>query len=207
MEDTYRTIAEPSEGLYKEKGSKFIALAYAVYSEEEVKEIIAELKKKYYDARHHCYAYILGADQSRYRANDDGEPNHSAGDPILGQIRSAGLSNVLVVVVRYFGGTKLGVSGLINAYKVSTADALANATIVEKHETVLLQAHYAYPQMNDVMSLVKEYDLPVRDQQFELDCKLTLEVRRKLQDEITTKLQDIEGVKVSVFTGSNSLTL
>lgn len=199
MEDTYRTIAEPSEGLYKEKGSKFIALAYAVYSEEKVKDIIAELKKKYYDARHHCYAYILGADQSRYRANDDGEPNHSAGDPILGQIRSAGLSNVLVVVVRYFGGTKLGVSGLINAYKVSTADALANANIVEKHETVLLQAHYAYPQMNDVMSLVKEYDLPVRDQQFELDCKLTLEVRRKLQEEITAKLHDIDGVEVSVL--------
>lgn len=199
MEDTYRTIAQPAEGLYKEKGSKFIALAYPVYSEEEVKEVLTELRKKYYDARHHCYAYILGADQSRYRANDDGEPNHSAGDPILGQIRSAELSNVLVVVVRYFGGTKLGVSGLINAYKVSTADALASATIVEKHETVLLQAHYAYPQMNDVMSLVKEYDLPVREQQFELDCRLTLEVRRKLQEEITMKLQEMEGVEVSVL--------
>lgn len=199
MEDTYRTIEEPAEGLYKEKGSKFIALAYPVYSEEEVKEVLAELRKKYYDARHHCYAYILGADQSRYRANDDGEPNHSAGDPILGQIRSAGLSNVLVVVVRYFGGTKLGVSGLINAYKVSAAEALASATIVEKHETVLLQAHYTYPQMNDVMSLVKEYDLQVRDQQFALDCRLTLEVRRQLQEEITTKLEDTEGVEVSIL--------
>ncbi|AKD05633.1 YigZ family protein [Pontibacter korlensis] len=198
MEDTYRTIEAPAEGLYKEKGSKFIALAYPVYSEEEVKDIIAELKKKYYDARHHCYAYILGADQARYRTNDDGEPNHSAGDPILGQIRSAGLSNVLVVVVRYFGGTKLGVSGLINAYKVSTADALEQATVIEKHETVLLQAHYAYPQMNDVMSLVKEYDLQVRDQQFELDCRLTIEVRRKLQEEITIKLEEMEGVEVSV---------
>ncbi|TPE44616.1 IMPACT family protein [Pontibacter mangrovi] len=199
MEDTYRTIEAPAEGLYKEKGSKFIALAYPVYSEEEVKEVLAELRKKYYDARHHCYAYILGADQSRYRANDDGEPNHSAGDPILGQIRSAGLSNVLVVVVRYFGGTKLGVSGLINAYKVSTAEALAAAVVVEKHETALLQAHYAYPQMNDVMSLVKEHDLSVRDQQFELDCRLTLEVRRSMQEEITAKLQDIEGVEVSVL--------
>lgn len=199
MEDTYRTIEEPAEGLYKEKGSKFIALAYPAYSEEEVKEVLAELRKKYYDARHHCYAYILGADQSRYRANDDGEPNHSAGDPILGQIRSAGLSNVLVVVVRYFGGTKLGVSGLINAYKVSAAEALASAAIVEKHETVLLQAHYAYPQMNDVMSLVKEYDLPVRDQQFALDCRLTVEVRRQLQEEITTKLEDTEGVEVSIL--------
>src|SRR5690606_7725476 len=124
MDDGYRTIAQPAEGLYKEKGSKFIALAYPVYTEEEIKDRLAELRKKYYDARHHCYAYMLGADKSRYRANDDGEPNHSAGDPILGQIRSADLSNVLVVVVRYFGGTKLGVSGLITAYKTATADAL-----------------------------------------------------------------------------------
>lgn len=197
MQDTYRTIAEPTEGLYKEKGSKFIALAYPVYSEDEVKDILAEVKKKYYDARHHCYAYTLGADKSRYRANDDGEPNHSAGDPILGQIRSADLSNVLVIVVRYFGGTKLGVSGLITAYKTATADALEQATVIEKHETVLLQAHYGYPQMNDVMSLVKEYDLPVRNQQFELDCKLTLEVRKQLQEEVTAKLEEMEGVKVT----------
>lgn len=196
MEDTYRTLDAPSEGLYKEKGSKFIALAYPVYSEEEVKEILAGLKKQYYDARHHCYAYSLGADKSRYRANDDGEPNHSAGDPILGQIRSFDLSNVLVVVVRYFGGTKLGVSGLINAYKTSTAEALSNATIVEKYETALLQVHFAYPQMNDVMSLVKEYDLGVREQHFELDCRMTLEVRRKLQEEVSGKLESIDGVGV-----------
>ena len=199
MQDTYRTIEAPTEGLYKEKGSKFIALAYPAYTEDEVKDILAEVKKKYYDARHHCYAYVLGADKNRYRANDDGEPNHSAGDPILGQIRSADLSNVLVIVVRYFGGTKLGVSGLITAYKAATADALAQATIIEMHETILLQAHYAYPQMNDVMSLVKEYDLPVRDQQFELDCKLTLEVRKTLQEEVTGKLEDTEGVKVKVL--------
>ncbi|MHA6249114.1 IMPACT family protein [Pontibacter sp. CAU 1760] len=199
MEDTYNTIQAPSEGLYKEKGSKFIALAYPVYSEDEVKEVLAELRKQYYDARHHCYAYSLGADKSRYRANDDGEPNHSAGDPILGQIRSADLSNVLVVVVRYFGGTKLGVSGLIHAYKTATAEALANATVVEQHETVQLQAHYAYPQMNDVMSLVKEYDLNVLAQQFALDCRLTLEVRRSLEEEITAKLQETEGVTVTLL--------
>jgi uncharacterized YigZ family protein len=198
MEDTYRTIEAPAEGLYKEKGSKFIALAFPVYTEEEVKEIIAELKKQYYDARHHCYAYSLGADKGRFRANDDGEPNHSAGDPILGQIRSADLSNVLIVVARYFGGTKLGVSGLVNAYKTAASDALANAIIVEKHETVLLQVHYAYPQMNEVMALVKAYDLPVREQHFEMDCLLTLGVRRKLQEEVTTKLKDIEGVSVTV---------
>ncbi|MCC9166008.1 IMPACT family protein [Pontibacter harenae] len=198
MEDTYRTIVSPAEGLYKEKGSKFIALAYPVYSEDEVKEILAELKKQYYDARHHCYAYTLGADKSRFRANDDGEPNHSAGDPILGQIRSADLSNVLVVVIRYFGGTKLGVSGLINAYKTATVDALANATVVEQHETVLLQVHYAYPQMNDVMSLVKEYNLDVREQQFELDCRLTIEVRKQLQQEVSEKLKSLEAVSVLV---------
>ncbi len=199
MEDTYRTIAAPSEGLYKEKGSKFIALAYPVYSEEDVKEHLNELRKKYFDARHHCYAYSLGADKSRYRANDDGEPNHSAGDPILGQIRSADLSNVLVVVVRYFGGTKLGVSGLIHAYKTATAEAIANATIVEKHETNLLQVHFQYPQMNDVMGLVKEYELDVRDQKFELDCELTLEIRKKLQPEVTQKFGKLDAVTVTVI--------
>lgn len=197
MEDTYRTIEAPAEGLYKEKGSKFIALAFPVFSEDEVKETIADLRKQYYDARHHCYAYSLGADKSRYRANDDGEPNHSAGDPILGQIRSFDLSNVLVVVVRYFGGAKLGVSGLIHAYKTATADALTTATIVEQHETALLQLHFAYPQMNDVMSLVKEYDLRVKDQQFELDCKMTLEVRKKLVEEARGKIGGIEGVELA----------
>ncbi|WP_347158060.1 IMPACT family protein [Pontibacter chitinilyticus] len=199
MEDIYHTIAAPAEGLYKEKGSKFIALAYPVYSEEEVKEQLAELRKTYYDARHHCYAYSLGADKSRYRANDDGEPNHSAGDPILGQIRSADLSNVLVVVVRYFGGTKLGVSGLINAYKTAAADALAQATVVEKYETVLLQVHFQYPQMNEVMSLVKAYDLEMKAQEFALDCHLTLEVRRKLQEEITLKLEEMDHTAVSLL--------
>ncbi|MBF9252333.1 YigZ family protein [Pontibacter sp. 172403-2] len=196
MEDTYQTIVAPSEGLYKEKGSKFIALAYPVYSEEEVKELLAELRKQYYDARHHCYAYILGAGKSRYRANDDGEPNHSAGDPILGQIRSADLSNVLVVVVRYFGGTKLGVSGLINAYKTAAADALAHATLIEKYETALLQVYFAYPQMNEVMSLVKTYSLEIKEQLFELDCRLTLEVRKKLLEEVTARLEEMEAVTV-----------
>ena len=197
-QDTYRTIVAPTESIYKEKGSKFLAFAYPVYSEEDIKEHLAELRKKYFDARHHCYAYTLGADKSRYRANDDGEPNHSAGDPILGQIRSADLSNVLVVVVRYFGGTKLGVSGLINAYKTATADALAEATIIEKHETVLLQVHFEYPQMNDVMSLVKEYNLDIRNQQFELSCLLTIEVRKQLQEEVTAKLESIDEVKVEL---------
>lgn len=199
MEDLYYTIASPSEGIYKEKGSKFISLAYQVHSEEEVKAVLATLRKEYYDARHHCYAYSLGADKNRYRANDDGEPNHSAGDPILGQIRSANLSNVLLVVVRYFGGTKLGVSGLINAYKTAAAEAIANAVIIQKHETALLQIQFEYPQMNDIMSLVKEYELDIKYQQFELNCAITLEIRKGLLEEVDTKISGLEGVQTEVI--------
>jgi uncharacterized YigZ family protein len=199
MQDAYRTIAHPAEGVYKEKGSKFIALTFPVFTEEDIKEILAELRKQYYDARHHCYAYSLGADKNKYRANDDGEPNHSAGDPILGQIRSADLTNILVVVVRYFGGTKLGVSGLINAYKTAAAEALTNAQVIEGYETVLLLAHFEYRQMNDVMSLVKEYDLVIKEQDFALDCRLTLEVRKSLQQDISEKFESIEGISVDVI--------
>jgi uncharacterized YigZ family protein len=180
MEDTYRTIAAPVEGLYKEKGSKFIAKAYPVRTEEEIKDILQALRKEYFDARHHCYAYLLGANKATYRANDDGEPNHSAGDPILGQIRSAGLSNVLVVVIRYFGGVKLGVGGLIHAYKTATAEALEQAQAVERHETTLLTVAFGYEQMNEIMKVVKDFDLPVRQQDFNVDCRLTVEVRTGL---------------------------
>ena len=128
--DTYFTLKGNSEGFYKEKGSKFLAFAFVISSEEDVKKIIAELKKKYYDARHHCYAYVLGNQSEKYRANDDGEPGHSAGDPILGQIRSNSLTNTLIVVVRYFVGTKLGIIGLINAYKTATADSIASNSII-----------------------------------------------------------------------------
>ncbi|AKQ46288.1 Xaa-Pro dipeptidase [Rufibacter radiotolerans] len=184
MEDTYRTIEAPVEGLYKEKGSKFIARAYPVRSEEEVKEILQALRKEYFDARHHCYAYLLGADKATYRANDDGEPNHSAGDPILGQIRSMGLSNVLVVVIRYFGGVKLGVGGLIHAYKTATAEALEQAQVIERHETQLLTVQFAYEQINDIMKVVKDLDVPVREQDFSLDCRLTVEVRTSLAPQL-----------------------
>jgi uncharacterized YigZ family protein len=128
---SYLTIKSPAEGLYKEKGSKFIAFAYSIASEEEMKEKLHELKKKYFDASHYCFAFVLGADKAKYRAFDDGEPNHSAGDPILGQIRAKNLTNVLVAVVRYFGGTKLGVSGLITAYKLAAEEVLNKAKIVE----------------------------------------------------------------------------
>lgn len=196
LTDTFTTLAQPAEGLYKEKGSKFIALAFPVYSEDDVKERLAEVRKTYYDARHHCYAYLLGAARTTYRANDDGEPNHSAGDPILGQIRASGFSNVLVIVVRYFGGTKLGVGGLVHAYKTATAEALSGALTVEKHETSLLKIRFEYPQMNDVMSLVKEYNLPVKDQQFEIACALTVETRNQLRETLWQRLHKIEGVSV-----------
>ncbi|MGV3642040.1 MAG: IMPACT family protein [Adhaeribacter sp.] len=186
--DTFLTLAAPSQGIYKEKGSKFIALAYPVSTESEVRDIYARLKKEYFDARHHCYAYLLGAGGSRYRANDDGEPNHSAGDPILGQIRSAGLSNVLVVVVRYFGGIKLGVSGLIQAYREAAAQALAAGQVVEKVEKATLHLAFGYDQMNAVMSLVKDYQLDVLEQDFGLSCRLVLAVRRALAEEVFSRL-------------------
>ena len=186
--DTYRTIAAPAQSLYKEKGSKFIGLAYPVNSEEEIKQILHQLRKEYFDARHHCYAYILGADGTSYRANDDGEPNHSAGDPILGQIRSAGLSHILLVVVRYFGGIKLGVSGLIQAYKTAAAEVIAQAHIVEKVETSTLQVNFNYEHMNAVMALVKEYKLEIKEQDFNLNCQLKVSIRKNLVAPLTHKL-------------------
>ncbi|RNI31691.1 IMPACT family protein [Rufibacter latericius] len=193
MEDTYRTIAAPVEGLYKEKGSKFISKAYPVRTEEEIKEILQALRKEYFDARHHCYAYLLGANRATYRANDDGEPNHSAGDPILGQIKSLGLSNVLVVVIRYFGGVKLGVGGLIHAYKTATAEALEQAQVVEEHETALITVQFGYEQMNEIMKVVKDLDLLVREQDFQLDCRLTVEVRTSLVSQVEQLLQKAGG--------------
>ena len=191
INDTYLTLAQPSEGLYKEKGSKFIALAFPVFSEEDIKQQLAEVRKTYYDARHHCYAYLLGAAKTVYRANDDGEPNHSAGDPILGQIRSAGLTNVLVVVIRYFGGIKLGVSGLIQAYREAAAAALAAAETVEKIETAALSIGFDYGQMNAVMSLVKEYKLEVKAQDFALTCRLEVEVPKNQLPQLRDKVADI----------------
>ena len=149
--DLYTTLLNPSEGLYKEKGSKFLAYAYPVMEEEQIKQYIQDLKQKYYDARHHCYAWQLGLDENHYRVNDDGEPSGTAGKPIHGQIRSHSITNVLIVVVRYFGGTKLGTSGLINAYKLASADALANATLVERTINDHYRIGFSYAVMNDVM--------------------------------------------------------
>jgi len=176
---SFLTIASSAEGSYKEKGSKFLAFAYPVGSEEEVKEYIESLKKEYYDARHHCFAYVLGADKAKYRAFDDGEPNHSAGDPILGQIRSKNLSNVLIVVVRYFGGTKLGVGGLIGAYKTAAEEALSKALIVECEVMEKIALRYDYTSTAEVMRMVKEFRITILSQQFNEEGELKGEVRLK----------------------------
>jgi uncharacterized YigZ family protein len=186
--DTYLTLSAPSQGEYKEKGSKFLAFAFPVSSEEEVKAHLASLRKTYFDARHHCYAYMIGKQGALSRANDDGEPNHSAGTPILGQIRSKNLTDVLLVVVRYFGGTKLGVSGLIAAYKTAAAEALAAGSIAEKRYTQPLPLSFEYTAMNSVMKVVKDFDLPILQQNFGNQCEMVLEVRESLMGQVRAKL-------------------
>ena len=174
--DTFKSISGPSKGLFKDNGSRFIAHAYPVSSEEEVKDIVSSLKKEYHDARHHCYAYRLGYRRDIFRANDDGEPSSSAGRPILGQIDSLELSDILVVVVRYFGGIKLGIPGLIRAYRTSTADALANAEIVEKTATERFRLRFGYMEMNGVMKVLKDLGLQARNQDFGMECSLETDV-------------------------------
>lgn len=194
--DTYRTLTTLSEGIYKEKGSKFIARAFPVCSEEEIKQRLEELRKEFFDARHHCYAWVLGAAAERYRANDGGEPNHSAGDPILGQIRSLALTDTLVVVVRYFGGTKLGVSGLIQAYRTAAADALAANEVVEKIVRKPLLLEYGYELTNEVMRLVSEFEMEIEDQHFTEQCQLKASVRSNRYGEAMEKASQLVGVTV-----------
>lgn len=196
IQDTYKSIAAPSDGLYKELGSRFIASAWPVETEEEVKAVVDGLKKKYHDARHHCYAYRLGLDGGRFRANDDGEPSGSAGRPILGQIDSAGLSDVLVVVVRYFGGIKLGIPGLIRAYKSATADALTQAQAIEKVAGEHWRLDFNYLSMNAVMKAVKDLGLPQKDQQFGERCTMTVRVRLSSTEDFLARMSDINGCQI-----------
>lgn len=196
LNDTYLTIQRMSEGLFKDRSSKFFFFAFPVRTEDEIKEKLSELRKTYYDARHHCYAYVLGKDGDIFRAVDDGEPNHSAGDPILGQIRSKNLTNILIVVVRYFGGTKLGMSGLINAYKTSAALAIEENEIIEEKVLELVQIKFQYPSMNEVMKLVKSYDLSIINQEMMLDCQMTLEYRKGIENELITSLKEIEDLQI-----------
>ncbi len=197
MADLYKTIQNPSEGLYKEKGSKFLAFAYPVSTVEEIKERINYLQKQYHDARHHCYAWRLGADMERYRVNDDGEPSGSAGNPIFGQIQSRELSDILVVVIRYFGGTLLGVGGLINAYRSATSDSLDQARIVELKVYKLIHVQFEYSQMNSVMKVIKELDLSFENQEFDLNCSLTLKVWKRKMERVWAQLSLIKGCKLS----------
>jgi uncharacterized YigZ family protein len=196
FEDTYKTISARSEGIYKEKGSKFIAVAIPVLTENDVKDALAMLRKEYYDARHHCYAYILGFDKSAYRINDDGEPSGTAGRPIHGQLLSKDLTNTLVVVIRYFGGTKLGVSGLINAYKTATKEALEDAVILEKIVHDIYEISFDYLQMNDVMKLLKDENLHQFNQQFETTCRLQFSVRKNDSSRLYENMRKIENLKI-----------
>jgi uncharacterized YigZ family protein len=186
----FQTIQAATEGFYKEKGSKFIAYAYPVISEEEVRPLVKALKKEYYDARHHCYAFVVGKDKMKFRAADDGEPSNSAGAPILGQIRSLDLTNVLVVVVRYFGGTKLGVPGLINAYREATKDALHNANLVGKYELIEIEISFDYIKMNDVMRLIKDFDIKLLDQGYDSNCTMKLSFKKSEADLVLAKFEE-----------------
>lgn len=196
VNDEYRSIEAPSEGLFKDNGSRFIALAYPVETEGQVKEIVSSLKKEYHDARHHCYAYRLGYRADVFRANDDGEPSGSAGRPILGQIDSLGLSDVLVVVVRYFGGIKLGIPGLIRAYRSSTSDALSSARIITRTASRRFRLEYPYEAMNSVMKAVKELAMDSTPPAFGLECSLEVKVRLCLAGDFLLRCRDIVGCKV-----------
>ena len=194
--DSYLTISGPAEAIYKERSSKFLTYAYPVESEEEIKELLDALRKQYYDATHHCYAYRLGPQGEQFRANDDGEPSGTAGKPILGQLLSAKVTNCLVVVVRYFGGTKLGVSGLIQAYKESTAEVLAVSNIIEKTVDKIITVDFSYISMNGVMRVIKEMNPHIEEQVFDNLCTMRLRIRESEADQLIAKLLKIEGVSL-----------
>jgi len=194
FEDTYQTLSSSSQGIYKEKGSKFIARAFPVNTEEEVKTHLLALRKEYHDARHHCYAYCLGFDRSTWRVNDDGEPSGTAGKPIFGQIQSKNLTNVLIVVIRYFGGIKLGIPGLINAYRTAAREAIEKTDIVTRIVQEKYEICFEYPVMNDVMKILKEEKADIISEEFENNCKLRFSIRRTFGTKIVSRLQKISGL-------------
>ncbi len=197
--DFFRTIDKPSEGLFKDKGSKFIAYAYPVSDENQIKSYIQSLKDQHYKARHHCYAYRLGKDGEQYRANDDGEPSGTAGRPIHGQLMSYDVTNVLIVVVRYFGGTLLGTSGLINAYKTASIEALKSADIIEKIVSDHFKIQFSYTVQSHVERLIKEYDLTIDEAVYNVDCTYEISVRKNLSDAVLNQMEKIEGATVTVL--------
>ena len=192
MIDVYKTISNQiGEGYYTEKRSKFLAFAHHVTTVDEVKQIVSQYRKKYYDARHVCYAYMIGADRTEFRANDDGEPSSTAGKPILGQINSSELSDILIVVVRYYGGVNLGTSGLIVAYRSAAADAIEHCEIVEHQVEVLVKYDFPYVMMNDVMRIVKEMSPRIVSQQYDNTCSITLSIRKSEAEQLRSRLQKL----------------
>jgi len=196
MEDTFKTISKPAQGLFKDKGSKFISYAYPIESEDEVRNIVQILKKEHHSARHHCYAWRLGYEKLLFRANDDGEPSSTAGKPILGQIQSYDLTNILIVVVRYFGGTLLGVSGLINAYRNAAQDVLNQSEIVEKLVEKQLYIEFDYGVMNEVMKIFKDEKLPQNEPQFDLKCQIKTQIRLSELNRIEEAFIKVEGLTI-----------
>ena len=194
-EDVYKTIVDKAEAIYTEKRSKFIAIALPVRSLDEVKLYLEEYQKKYYDARHVCYVYMLGHERTNFRANDNGEPSGTAGKPILGQINSNELTDILIIVVRYFGGIKLGTSGLIVAYRTAAAEAIANATTIEKTVDEDVEITFEYPFMNDVMRVVKEENPSIVSQSYDMDCVMTLRIRRLLMPRLRARLEKVETLR------------
>ena len=193
--DIYNTIKSPSEGIYKEKGSRFLSFALPVSDQEAIKPIIDRIKKEHHEARHHCFAYMIGFERNIWRVNDDGEPSGTAGRPIMGQINSYGLTNILIVVSRYFGGTLLGVSGLINAYRSAAASAIQNAELEEKMLQEYYEITYPYISMNDVMRILKEENIGQSGQTFDLECRILLNFRVTLRERVMSRLSRIDGLK------------
>lgn len=194
--DTFYTIAAPSEGIYREKMSRFLAFAHPVTSAEEAKEVVKTYAKKYFDARHVCWAYMIGAARTEFQSNDNGEPSGTAGKPILGQINSFNLTNIVIIVVRYFGGIKLGTSGLIVAYREAAREAIAAAEIIECHEQTRITFTFPYLAMNDVMRAVKNPDIKIESQQFDNSCLMTVAIRSDHAPALATTLADIPGTSL-----------
>jgi uncharacterized YigZ family protein len=194
FEDTYRTIENPAEGIFRDRGSKFLAYAYPINSENEIKGIVASLKAEHPKANHHCWAMRLGIDRAVFKLNDDGEPSGTAGRPILNTLLSRNLTNILVVVVRYFGGTLLGVPGLINAYKMATEEALIQAVVIEKTVNDIYAINFDYLQMNDVMRVIKEFDLIIISQQFDTHCSMQVSIRKMQVNAVLAKFDKLTGV-------------
>jgi uncharacterized YigZ family protein len=193
--DTYKTIALPSQGIYKEKGSRFVSYAFPVFYQEEIKPILDKIRKEHHEARHHCFAYMLGQERVTWRVNDDGEPSGTAGRPILGQINSYELTNIIIIVSRYFGGTLLGVSGLINAYRSASRDALLNAELTEKTVNEYYEVSFPYIYMNDVMRIFKEENIGLSEQSFEMECRILINFRVSVKEKVTKRLERIDGLK------------